>query len=195
MLSISQRPENPAKATSLSWLSWRFVLTMLFTFALDRLTKLAVIRLMPVDESSQNASSVVEIISGYFSIVHVTNHGAAWGILSGQTYLLCSIAIVTIACLWSFRRELGLSHPVMQYAMGFFVGGILGNLFDRVYYGCVVDFLDVVIPFANYRWPAFNIADCGIFIGVAAYIVASIAIERREKKERKSGREKFEGNK
>ncbi|MBR4597529.1 MAG: signal peptidase II [Opitutales bacterium] len=194
MLRVSQKSENPAKATSLSWLSWRFVLTAVFTFALDRITKLLVIYLMPVDETSEGASSVVEIISGYFSLVHVTNRGAAWGILSGQTYLLSSIAIVTIASLWFFRRELGLSHALMQYAMGFFVGGILGNLFDRIYYGYVVDFIDVTIPVVDYRWPAFNIADCGIFIGVAMYVIVSLAIERREKKERKSGREKFEGN-
>lgn len=167
---------------------------MLLTFALDRITKLLVVCLMPIDESRQMSASVVEVVEGVFSIVHVTNRGAAWGILSGQTYLLSSIAVVTMASLWFFRRELGLSHPLMQYAMGFFVGGILGNLFDRIYYGSVVDFLDFTIPVVNYRWPAFNVADCGIFVGVAMYIISSVVIERREKKERKSGRKKFEGS-
>ncbi|MBO5782274.1 MAG: signal peptidase II [Opitutales bacterium] len=194
MLNISQKSENPAKGTSLSWFSWRFFITMLLTFALDRITKLLVVCLMPIDETKNVSASVIEVVEGVFSIVHVTNHGAAWGILSGQTYLLSSIAVVTMASLWFFRRELGLSHPLMQYAMGFFVGGILGNLFDRIYYGCVVDFLDFTIPVINYRWPAFNVADCGIFVGVAMYIIVSVVIERREKKERKSGRKKFEGS-
>ncbi len=194
VLNISQKSENPAVGTTLSWFSWRFFLTMLFTFIFDRVTKLLIICLMPIEASKQMSTKVVEVIDGVFSIVHVVNYGAAWGVLSGQTYLLSSIAIVTIASLWFFRRELGLSHPLMQYAMGFFVGGILGNLFDRIYYGGVVDFLDVTIPIINYRWPAFNVADCGIFVGVAMYIIVSLINEHRTKKEKSSGQSKFEGN-
>lgn len=194
MLNVSQHSENPAKGTSLSWFSWQFFLTMLFTFVLDRITKLLVVCLMPIEDSKQMSVKVIEIVDGVLSIVHVTNYGAAWGILSGQTYLLSSIAIVTLASLWFFRRELGLSHTLMQYAIGFFVGGILGNLFDRIYYGGVVDFIDVTIPIINYRWPAFNVADCGIFVGVAMYIIVSLINEHHEKRERNSGRKKFEGN-
>ena len=49
--------------------------------------------------------------------------------------------------------------------------GVVGNLADRILYGHVIDFLDVHLPFVNYRWPAFNIADCGIVAGVCIYII------------------------
>ena len=66
--------------------------------------------------------------------------------------------------------------------MGMFVGGVLGNLLDRITCGHVVDFLDVYIPYVNYRWPAFNIADCGICVGVFLYIVISMFFLPKEQK-------------
>ncbi len=116
----------------------------------------------------------IEVIENFFYIVHIANEGAAWGMLSGQTYFLSSIAVLVLAAMWFFRDQLGLDGKLAQVSVGLFAGGVLGNLIDRICYGHVIDFLDVHLPIINYRWPAFNIADCAICIGVFLYIISSI---------------------
>ena len=181
----------PAKRAGIS-ISWRFLITFLLVIFFDQATKLAVMHLLPwIDGepiySFASANPPVTVINNFFYIVHITNEGAAWGILSGRTYLLASIAIVTLAGMWYFRKDMGFDIPQMQVAVGLFAGGVIGNLIDRVCYGHVVDFLDVHLPFINYRWPAFNIADCAITAGVALYIIFTLALERRQKRELKKG--------
>lgn len=149
--------------------AWRFWTVAAFTVALDQLTKLAAVKFLVPAEGA--ASKSVPVIDGFLSFTHATNEGAAWGILSGQTYLLSSIAIVALAALWLFRKSLGFSTKGGQILLGFFAGGVIGNLIDRVLYGHVVDFIDVWLPIIDYHWPIFNIADCGISISVALYII------------------------
>lgn len=79
----------------------------------------------------------------------------------------------------------------MQLALGLFVGGIIGNLIDRIHLNAVIDFIDVHIPIIDYRWPAFNIADCGIAIGVSIYIIFSLLFEKKLMKEIKNGDIKY----
>ncbi len=81
-----------------------------------------------------------------------------------------SIAILALSAIWFFRRYLGFGSLTGQIALGMFSGGVVGNLADRILYGHVIDFIDVHLPFIDYRWPAFNIADCGIVMGVCVYI-------------------------
>lgn len=189
---------KPAKGAAIS-LSWRFLLTFLGVVIVDQATKLAVMRFLPWSASGAPVYDLagdprpLTVIDGFFYIVHITNEGAAWGILSGQTFLLTSIALVTLLAMWFFRHQVGFQYPQMQYAMGFFCGGIIGNLIDRVCYGHVVDFLDVHLPLVNYRWPAFNVADCAIFVGVSLYVVVSFVLEHRQKSEIRSGEAKLKG--
>lgn len=169
----------------------------LFVILFDQLTKLAVMHYLPFNDGvpiyNLNASvKPIEVVKNFFYIVHITNEGAAWGIFSGQIYMLSSIAIATLAGIWLFRRQIGLEHIQMQFAMGFFSGGIIGNLLDRICYGHVVDFLDVHLPIVNYRWPAFNVADCAIAIGVGLYIIVSLMIDSQKKKELESGQQKWQ---
>ena len=123
-------------------------------------------------------SSPIALIDNFLYIVHITNEGAAWGILSGQTYLLTSIALIALAAVWIFRKQLGFDSKCGQLALGIFAGGVVGNLVDRICYGHVIDFIDVHLPIVNYRWPAFNFADCGITVGVFIYIIMVILEER-----------------
>lgn len=194
MLSVSNKNTSAGVRKGCS-LCLRFVLTFFAVIVLDQITKLLVMHYLPWSPESpvyalNGKNPPIAVIDGFFYIVHITNQGAAWGILSGQTYLLTSIALVTLVSLWFFRRQLGFEYPAMQYAMGLFCGGIIGNLIDRICYGHVVDFLDVHLPFINYRWPAFNIADCGIALGVGLYIVVSLILEHRQNRELKSGQKK-----
>ena len=194
MLSVSNRESSVGARKGVS-ICVRFLVTFLLIIVLDQLTKLLVMHYLPWSPESpvyalEGKNPPICVIDGFFYIVHITNQGAAWGILSGQTYLLTSIALVTLAALWFFRKQLGFEYPAVQYAMGLFCGGIIGNLIDRICYGHVVDFLDVHLPIINYRWPAFNVADCGIAVGVGLYIIVSFIIEHRQNKELKSGQEK-----
>lgn len=156
-------------------------------FVLDQLTKLAVINNIPWEAGNPTyhfygSSQPIPIIEDFLYIVHITNEGAAWGILSGRTYLLTSIAVIALLAMWFFRKYLGFDSKIGQIALGLFAGGVVGNLVDRSIYGHVIDFIDVHIPFVNYRWPAFNIADCGITVGVAIYILAAMAEEKTSSK-------------
>jgi len=111
------------------------------------------------------------VLTGFFQLVHWRNTGAAWGILQDRNLILVIISVLTIAGLCLFRRSLQLQHRINRVALGLISGGIVGNLVDRVRLGCVVDFLDFYI--GQYHWPAFNIADSAICVGVALYILDS----------------------
>lgn len=167
-----------------------FFAAALATLALDQLTKLAIVANIPWERGNPTyhfdaPNAPIPVIDKFLYIVHITNEGAAWGILSGQTYLLSSIALLALAAIWIFRSQLGFDKKLGQFALGIFAGGVLGNLSDRICYGHVIDFIDVHLPVINYRWPAFNIADCGITIGVAIYIIAVVLEERAQKKYKK----------
>ncbi len=161
-----------------------FFVVVLLTFALDQATKYAVVANIPWEEGKptylfSGESQPIPVIDGFLYLVHITNLGAAWGMLAGKTYLLSAVAIIALAAMWLFRNQLGFSSRLGQFTMGIFAGGVLGNLFDRIYYGHVIDFIDVHLPIVNYRWPAFNVADCGICIGVIIYIL-SILFEKEK---------------
>ena len=157
----------------------RFFVAAIVVIVLDQLSKLAIIEKVPWEIGNPTyhfggENQPISIIDNFLYIVHITNEGAAWGILSGQTYLLTSIALIALLALWMFRKYLGFNSAIGQIALGMFAGGVIGNLIDRSIYGHVVDFIDVHLPLINYRWPAFNIADCGISIGVIIYIFTTI---------------------
>jgi signal peptidase II len=118
----------------------------------------------------------IPVIDGFLYWVHIGNTGAAWGMLQGFGLLLGIFAIITIAVIFAFRRVLLLHTVPMQIAFGLLIGGILGNLVDRVFVGHVIDFVDVHLPF--YRWPAFNVADSGICVGVLGYVWMSFFVKQ-----------------
>jgi signal peptidase II len=121
--------------------------------------------------------SPVVIIPDFFQLVHIGNEGAAWGMLSGYRMILVLVALGALTAIYFYRGPLELKRRSMQFSFGMIVGGILGNLLDRVIYGHVVDFLDFTLPgipalgIDPYRWPAFNVADSGIVCGVFIYLV------------------------
>ena len=113
----------------------------------------------------------IEVIPGFFNIVHWGNTGAAWGILEGMSFWLALLAVVALFAIFKLRRHLGLRSTPGQVSFGLLCGGILDNLVDRVAHGYVIDFLD--FRFGEFAWPAFNVADSAICIGVAIYIFYS----------------------
>ncbi|MGM0715395.1 signal peptidase II [Brevibacillus parabrevis] len=104
------------------------------------------------------------------SVFHLTSHrnpGAAWGILAGQRWLLITIAIAVVAAGSFYAKKI--TNRMQQLGLGLFLGGALGNVVDRIFYGEVVDFFDLRL--INY--PIFNTADTAIVIGGVILAVTS----------------------
>ena len=125
----------------------------------DRLSKLAVMKYMTEMES-------IPVIPKVLFLTYVHNTGAAFGMFQRGTLVLAGIsALVVVLVVWAIRLPVG--RPTwFRVALGLILGGALGNLYDRLFYRAVVDFLDVRV------WPVFNVADSGIFVGgILAFFV------------------------
>lgn len=158
---------------------WLFGIAILI-FGADQIAKIWVHR--NLSPGAYLAPENIEVIPGFFHVVHLTNTGAAWGILPGMSFWLGLLAAAALAAIFLFRRYLHLDLLPVQISFGFLVGGIVGNLVDRLLHGHVIDFLD--FHFGSFTWPAFNIADAGICVGVGIYIVLSFvhpkSLERQD---------------
>ena len=108
------------------------------------------------------------VITPFFNIVHFQNTGAAFSFLSEssgwQRYFFIVVSMIAIVIIIRLMHE-RLKQPLLCLALAFVLGGALGNLCDRSYYGFVIDF--IYIHYEAYYWPAFNVADSFISIGVA----------------------------
>jgi signal peptidase II len=118
----------------------------------------------------------------FFNIVMVWNKGMSFGMLNnleeyGPIILtVLSFLISTWFVVWLFRTKI----PVQAFAISLVIAGAMGNVIDRIRFGAVIDFLDFHI--AGFHWPAFNIADSCIVIGVFVLIIYSILFEKPEQK-------------
>ncbi|MEI6564005.1 MAG: signal peptidase II [bacterium] len=132
---------------------------------LDQITKYWVTLKFYLGES-------VAIIPGFFSLTYVRNTGAAWGMLGGWNGLLVGLSSVVLVTLILFRRSFLTDTPIHRVSSGLMIGGIAGNLLDRIRLHYVVDFLDFF--WTSYHFPAFNVADSAICIGVGLYMLSSL---------------------
>jgi signal peptidase II len=148
----------------------RLWLVGMTVFIVDQLTKEAIAERLAFP--TFGPPHHIEIIPGFFNLVHVGNTGAAWSMFSGKGTMLALIAAVTLVAIFFFRRHLGLRHPFAQTCFGMLCGGTVGNLVDRIRHGHVIDFLD--FHFGRYIYPTFNVADMGIVLGVFGYILWSL---------------------
>jgi signal peptidase II len=105
-------------------------------------------------------------VLGPFSIHHVQNSGIAFGLFAGATPLVTALTALAVAWMLVFFARSGSRHPVLPIALGLLIGGSASNLVDRVLLGHVTDFLDF-----RY-WPAFNLADTFIVVGVGILFAA-----------------------
>ena len=113
----------------------------------------------------------ISLIDGFFSFTYVRNTGAAWGMLGGQNAWLTILSVVMLVVMVVFRRSFMSNTWSHRLALGLMIGGIAGNLLDRVRQGFVTDFLDFY--WKSYHWPAFNIADAAICTGVGIYLLTA----------------------
>ena len=112
------------------------------------------------------------LIQGLFDLTYVRNTGAAWGIMGGQNASLTILSVIMLAAILLFRRSFLSDTWEHRVALGLMVGGIVGNLMDRLRLGWVTDFLDVY--WKGYHWPCFNVADAAICVGVGIYILSAM---------------------
>ncbi|HEU5071073.1 MAG TPA: signal peptidase II [Verrucomicrobiae bacterium] len=136
----------------------------LVVFGLDQLTKALVLASLPRGQERV-------VIEGFFKFVHWGNTGAAWSMFRGNNATLAAIALLALVVLYFTRHHFESKTLTGQIAFGLIFGGILGNLTDRLLPGRheVIDFLYFFIQRADGRelgFPAFNVADSGICIGV-----------------------------
>jgi len=136
--------------------------TIAVIFILDQLTKYLVIWLMPLGK-------VIPVFA-FFDFVHIKNRGAAFGIFHDSSPLFRALffGIVTIVCVWLLLNWLGatpLKDRLQRFGLCLILGGALGNVKDRIVFGEVTDFIHFY--YQSFSWPAFNIADAAISIGVA----------------------------
>jgi len=136
-------------------------------YALDQLTKQLVMRLISPYEARI-------VVPDFFSVVNVTNTGAAFGSFTGNNtfFIVISIvALVVVTVLLMRRRQ---PHALRDLSLALLLAGILGNLTDRLLYGHVIDFLlfNLHVRYAD-PWPAFNVADSCISIAVVLFIIHS----------------------
>lgn len=152
---------------------------------LDQITKILVQYSIPF-ESSYFAPDRVTIIEDFFYLVHIGNKGAAWGMFSEYSGVLTLLSFAVLLFIFCFRKQLELHRGTMQIAFGLLIGGILGNLIDRIRVGHVIDFIDIHLPFTlPYilpfgRWPAFNIADSAIVVGMLFYLLLSLSDTKKK---------------
>ncbi|MCX8587893.1 MULTISPECIES: signal peptidase II [unclassified Gilliamella] len=107
----------------------------------------------------------------FFSITYVQNIGAAFSIFEGQRWMLAAVALLISGAIVYMLYRNKRQQKLENFSLSLILGGALGNLFDRLYHGFVVDFLDV--NFGSWHYPTFNIADCAICIGIGLFILNS----------------------
>ena len=139
-------------------------LVALAATAADQLTKVVV--------ASQLALGDAVDIAGPFTIHHVRNTGIAFGLFSNSTSIVIVLTTGAIAALLVFYGRSARRHPLLPTAVGLVVGGSVSNLVDRLRLGHVTDFLDL-----DY-WPAFNLADTFIVVGVGLLFLSFVAADR-----------------
>lgn len=144
-------------------------LALLF-FIIDLVSKQLIIRLIDLSES-------IKIIPNFFYLTYVRNEGAAFSIFENQHVL---ILLVTFFALFFINNYLTKQkiNKIESFSYSLITGGILGNLFDRIVYGYVIDFFD--FRFGSYHYPVFNLADTFIVVGVIILMIYSFYEWRKE---------------
>jgi signal peptidase II len=132
---------------------------------LDQVTKALVLTHLPLGGS-------IPVIPGFFDLTHVHNPGGAFGFLSGvsseiRSLLFVAVSILAAGLILYFYWQTPVRQRFLSVGLSLLFGGAVGNLADRIRFGVVVDFLDLYA--GDVHWPAFNVADSAITVGVVIF--------------------------
>jgi len=164
--------------TASPWAAVPLYAIALAVVAADQVSKLVVASTMRLGQS-------ISVVPGLFDLSYVLNPGAAFGILASRSPAFRSPFFVVVSLLaialivYYYHRHLDEPTRLPAAALGLILGGAVGNLIDRLRVGMVIDFLDFHL--SGYHWPAFNVADAAISIGVALMLLRMFSEWRHEK--------------
>ncbi len=155
---------------------WVLLIFCVGILLLDQWTKSMVVEKLPLYQR-------IEVIQGFFNLTHVRNAGGAFGIFGGRrggagSLLFVIVSLIAIGAILFLFIRIKEGERTLALSFSLVLSGALGNLIDRLRYGEVVDFLDFHL--SDYHWPAFNIADSAICIGIG---LLALELLRRDHKE------------
>jgi signal peptidase II len=142
-------------------------------YLLDQITKRLVLRYIGLDD-------VIVVIPDRFNLIQAHNTGAAFSMLSGNNHFFIGLASIAFIVLVVLTWRGSFKDKPSWVASALLASGIIGNLTDRILYGHVIDFLDVILPWYGH-WPTFNVADSCIFIAAFLFVIAAFRGEAQPK--------------
>jgi signal peptidase II len=156
---------------------WVLLFLFVWILAVDQWTKFSVQERLPLHHT-------IPVVKGFFNLTHVRNPGGAFGVLGGikggvgsALFVLVSlIAVGIILVLFHKTKE---NKEIVYFAFSLVLSGAVGNLIDRIRYGEVIDFFDLHI--SSFHWPAFNIADSAITVGIGLILVEILTRDHKKK--------------
>ena len=148
------------------------IIIIVAIIALDQWSKWAI-------KTSFNLYQSKPVIQELLHFTYVTNDGMAFGLsFPGGKHVLLIMTILLTGFIVGFLWKEKNGHPLIKYGLALILSGAIGNLIDRLLYGKVVDFLDLMI--GNFHWYIFNIADSSVTIGMILFIIHSVYIEQKK---------------
>jgi signal peptidase II len=152
-----------------------FTVTAVLSIFLDQWTKVLARARLP-----QDPWQAITVIKGFFDLRLSENTGVAFGMmqkLPGGRIILSVVGLAALALVFYYLRQTGLRQIRMHLALGLVAGGAVGNLIDRIAFGKVTDF--IVWHYKGHEWPAFNIADAALVVGVCL-MALEMMLEKRQ---------------
>jgi signal peptidase II len=133
---------------------------------LDQLSKELIIHYLPFNQ-------IIPVLKGFFNITHIHNPGGAFGLMANlnpalRSFIFLFISSLAVGLIFYFYKKTPPNYPWLAAAFALILGGAIGNLIDRARFGTVVDFLDFYV--GNLHWPAFNVADSAITVGIVIFV-------------------------
>ncbi|VTR68164.1 Lipoprotein signal peptidase [Desulfosarcina cetonica] len=143
-----------------------FMVIAAIVVVLDQITKQLILDRLPLYQR-------IEVIPGFFNLTHIHNPGGAFGFMAAghanlRNLLFIGVATLAMGMIIYFYRLTPKTRPFLASALAMIFGGAVGNLIDRLRFGEVIDFLDFYV--GAHHWPAFNVADSAITIGITIFI-------------------------
>jgi signal peptidase II len=145
---------------------FRMLIIVGLVVVVDQLSKMIIFHTIP-------HYSTISIIPGFFNITHIHNPGGAFGFLAGHSptlrkFVFLFISTLAIGLIIYYYHKVPKTHLLLSCGFALILGGAIGNMIDRIRMGVVIDFLDFYV--GNLHWPAFNVADSAISIGITIFI-------------------------
>ena len=157
---------------------WLLLIFSVVILLLDQWTKFMVVQKLPLYQR-------VKVIQGFFNLIHVRNTGGAFGIFGGEkgglgSILFVVISLIAIGAIVFLFLKIKENEKILAFSFSLILSGAVGNLIDRLRYGEVVDFLDFHLSTSH--WPAFNVADSAICIGIGLMALELLKGDRKKLK-------------